>query len=527
MTTHRGTETGDIVVTNPATGIEIAHYPVMDTHALHDIIRRAREAQPAWAALSLATRKQHIARMREWLVEHMDDVADTISDCMGKTRMEALTFDVMPSVFGSAWYEGNAHRHLGVEHLSSTSVLLLNKRIRLFHKPLGVIGIISPWNYPLGIPMHEIVPALLAGNTIVFKTAPETLPVGDVIAEMCAAAGIPENVFHHVVAEGPICGDVMLDKGGVDKLFFTGSVPVGKILAGKAARRLVPISLELGGKDAMIVLDDANIERAARGAVWGGMQNCGQACAGVERVYVQRGVYNDFLDAAKRQLEKLRVSGSESEDSDIGVLTTERQVETVKAHLKDAMEKGAVTFAKQDPLVPNARALAPTILTNVDHGMMAMREETFGPVIGVMPFNTEDEAIALANDSPYGLTASVWSGNATRAERIALRIEAGVITINDHVMSHGITSTPWGGPKDSGGGRGHGRFAFQEVSAPQVVVHDRLAFARRNLWWYPTTGADAAAIKGAITAFHGKGFLKRSRALMRFLARLPKLFRAD
>lgn len=515
----------EIIVRNPATGGEIARFSEAGAAELRDTIQHARSAQLAWAEHPLRDRKQHVALMRDWLVENADHVAETISRCMGKTRMEALAFDVMPSVFGSAWYEKNAGKYLAAERLPSGSILLLNKRSHLFRKPLGVIGIISPWNYPLGIPMHEIIPALLAGNSVVFKTAPETLPVGNLIAQMCAAAELPEYVFNHVIVDGPLCGDVMLEPGGVNKLFFTGSVRVGKILAEKAARNLVPVSLELGGKDAMVVLDDADIERAARGAVWGGMQNCGQACAGVERVYVQRTVYEKFLAVVKQQVENLRVLGPDHDDSDIGVLTTDRQIETVKAHLKDAREKGAVEFAKVESIFRSARALAPTVLTNVSHNMHVMREETFGPVIGVMPFETDGEAVTLANDSPYGLTASVWSRNPARAGKLAMEIEAGAVMINDHLMSHGITPTPWGGSKDSGLGRGHGRFAFEATTGMQVVIHDRLGFARRNLWWYPSSKADYQGIKGTIVGFHGKGLARRTAGFLRLLARLPKMFK--
>lgn len=506
-----------IIVRNPASGEELARYPQIDADQLRSVIRRAREAQVDWAARSLADRRTTVAAMRDWLVEHGEEVAATISECTGKTRFEALAFDVMPSVFGNAWYCRHARRHLAPEKLRAGSVLLLNKQSVLFRKPLGVVGIIAPWNYPLGIPMHEIVPALLSGNSVVFKTAPETLPVGVKIEEMCRAAGLPEHVFNHVIVDGPLCGDVMLEKGGVNKLFFTGSVRVGKLLAEKAAANLVPVSLELGGKDAMIVLDDANVARAAAGAVWGGVQNAGQSCAGVERVYVHRAVYKPFLTALQREIEALRAG------DDFGVLTTDRQVETVRAHLEDAATRGASVFARS-PVAEAGHRIAPLVLTDVTHEMRVMREETFGPVIGVMPFDDVDEAVELANDSPYGLTASVWSRDSERAERVARRVEAGAIMINDHLMSHGITETPWGGPKDSGLGRGHGRFAFHEMTELQVVVHDRLGALPRNLWWQPVTGRDFRAVQGAIAAFHGRGFLRRLAALGRLLAGLPKMF---
>lgn len=461
--------------------------------------------------------------MREWLVEHADVVANNISQCMGKTPFEALAFDVMPAVFGNAWYCKHARRYLAPKILKNGSILLLNKKSILFRKPLGVVGIIAPWNYPLGIPMHEIIPALLAGNSVVFKTAPETIPVGNLIAEMCKFAGLPEGVFNHVIVDGPMCGDVMLEQGGVDKLFFTGSVRVGKLLAEKAAKNLVPVSLELGGKDAMIVLDDANIERAAAGALWGGMQNAGQSCAGVERVYVQQNVLDEFLAAVKHQLSNL---AAEDGSSGIGPLATERQFSTVTEHVREALEQGACEFARL-PSPAGPWRFPPTVLTGVRHDMRVMREETFGPVIGVMPFENEDHALQLANDSAYALTASVWSSDGQRAERIAHRISAGAVMINDHMMSHGMTETPWGGPRDSGLGRGHGQFAFHAMTETQVVVHDRMSFAPRNLWWYPVTDHDYEGVRGAIMAFHGKSIGPRIKNLFRFLKSLPKIFRAN
>lgn len=509
----------EVIVRNPASGEEISRHGEIDAVALSDAIRRARAAQPAWHAIGLANRRRHAEAMRAWLVTHACDVAAAISACTGKTRFEALTFDVLPSVAGNAWYCGHAARFLEPERLRAGNLLLLNKRSTVFHKPLGVIGVISPWNYPLGIPMHEIVPALLAGNSVVFKTAPETLPVGELIVDMCRAAALPENIFQHVIVDGPVCGNVMLDKGGVDKLFFTGSVRVGKWLAARAAENLVPLSLELGGKDAMIVLDDANLERAARGAVWAGVQNCGQTCAGVERIYVQRSVYAPFLEKVKSELNALRVG------KDIGVLTTERQLETVLAHLEDARRRGAELFAPASQAPGTPQSVAPTLVTGVHHGMRMMSEETFGPVIGVMPFDSDAEALALANDSRYGLTASIWSRDTRRAEQLALGIEAGAVTINDHLVSHGMTETPWGGMKESGGGRGHGRHAFAAVTQPQVVIHDRLGFIPGNLWWYPNTDADYQAVRGAIVLRYGMGLRHRLAGLWRLLIRLPKMFR--
>lgn len=474
------------ITRNPATGEIIAETPELDSDQVRNAIQRARATQPAWAATPLAVRCNYIAHLRRLLIEHSDQLAQLISDCVGKTRIEALATEILPAAIGSRWYQKHARRELKPERLPAGSVFFLNKRSTVYRVPWGVVGIISPWNYPLGIPMHEIVPALLAGNTVLFKTAPETLPVGNLLAELIQQTGMPDHVFTHINIDGPLCGDLFLEPGGVDKLFFTGSVRVGKLLMTKAAQTLTPLSLELGGKDAMIVCDDADLERAANGAIWAGLSNAGQSCAGVERLYVHDSVYAPFMSLLKHKVEALRVGRDTDFSVDIGAICTDRQLETIRRHVNEAIATGATVFAQAAANTSQeTHFFPPTVLTGVSHEMAVMREETFGPILGVMPFHDDDEAVRLANDSQYGLTASVWSGNARRATRIARRIRAGAVTINDHLLSHGVTETPWGGFKDSGIGRGHGKFAFEEMTAPQVVITDRLSMLKRQLFWQP------------------------------------------
>ena len=515
-------EAGYTVTLNPVTGEVIARTRELTTEEVRAAIGRARAAQPAWAALPLKRRQQYIAAARRALLDMSDLMALTISRCVGKPRLDALATEIMPSLLGSRWYERHAAQSLAPRRLRGGSLLFFNKQSTLHRLPHGVVGIISPWNYPLGIPMHEIVPALLAGNTVVFKTSPETLPVGSLIDQLFLRAGLPESVFQHLNVDGPLCGDLFLEQDGVDKLFFTGSVRVGKELMGKAAHSLKPLSLELGGKDAMIVCADADLERAAGGAVWAGLSNAGQSCAGVERIYVERAAYEPFLSLLKRKVEALRVNIME----DVGAMCTPRQMATVKSHLDEALSKGAQVYA-QAPLAPGlgGQYIPPTVLTQVDHSMKVMREETFGPVLGVMPCADAEEALALANDSPYGLSGSVWTRDLKKGSSLARRLRAGAVTVNDHLLSHGLTETPWGGFKDSGLGRGHGAFAFEEVTAPQVVVVDWLSFARRNVFWHPYTDDVYRGLKGVMTAFYGEDWRERLAGLGCFLRILPRMFR--
>jgi len=263
----------------------------------------------------------------------------------------------------------------------------------------------------------------------------------------------------------------------------------------------------------MIVCDDADLYRAAAGAVWAGMQNAGQSCGGVERIYVDRKVYNKFLTILKGMVESLRVGDGSDISSDIGAMTTKRQMEVVQHHIDDAVKKGATIYARSKVNSKKGQFMPCMVLTDVNHDMLTMKDETFGPIVGVMPYDTIDEAIALSNDSYLGLTASVWSKNRSKAMKIGRQIKAGAITINDHLMSHGLAETPWGGFKESGIGRTHGDIGFAEMTQPQVIVNDILPFARRNFWWKPSDQRQYEGLKGAIDVLYAKGVSHKIKAL--------------
>jgi succinate-semialdehyde dehydrogenase/glutarate-semialdehyde dehydrogenase len=294
----------------------------------------------------------------------------------------------------------------------------------------------------------------------------------------------------------------------------------------EAAATLTPLVLELGGNDAMLVCEDAHLYRAAAGATWAGFQNCGQSCGGVERIYVHEKVYDPFLEFLKKQVEALRVGYDDNFNVDMGAMTTERQVAVVKGHLEDALAKGAVIYARSpQPEGEGAGNFLPAVvLTRVTHEMLVMREETFGPVVGVMKVRDMEEAVALANDSHLGLTGSVWSKNWGKAEALARRIQAGVVTINDHLMSHGLAETPWGGFKQSGIGRTHGAIGLAEMTQPQVIVHDMLPFARRSMWWYPHGKGLYRGLLGALEFLYGKSIPRRFKGLGRLLTIVPRYF---
>jgi acyl-CoA reductase-like NAD-dependent aldehyde dehydrogenase len=368
--------------------------------------------------------------------------------------------------------------------------------------------------------------ALLAGNAVILKAASETQMVGRAIERCFNNLALPPGVFSYLNMPGSAAGKALLE-AGVDKLFFTGSVPVGKTLMALAAETLTPLVLELGGNDPMLVCPDADLQRAVAGAVWAGMQNCGQSCGGVERIYVHRSVYEPFVDALAQAVRQLRIGIDTDYKVDLGAMTTSKQMREVERQVAAATAAGAVIAAQsQAPAGTGGHFMPAMLLTHVDHTMDIMRLETFGPVLGVMAVDDMDQAIALANDSDLGLTASVWTRNAEEGEGLARQIRAGVVMINDHLMSHGLPETPWGGFKQSGMGRTHGAIGMAEMTQVQCLVHDHLPGVKRDLWWHPHGPAVYRGMRGILELRFGEGIKTRLKGLGCLLWLLPRVFRS-
>lgn len=507
---------------NPATGELLGELPHTSSHHFPLIFKQARLAQKLWAEKTFRQRRVHLIKMRDYIRDNADELARIISEDNGKTRMDALTTEVLPCLLSCDWYGDNAAKVLAPERRNPSSLIWFGKRSEIRYQPLGVVGIISPWNYPLSIPFGEVVMGLMAGNAIVLKVAAATPLAGKAIERIVAAGDLPAGLFTHIIGSGSAVSTAMFENG-IDKLFFTGSVPTGKHLMAQAAPTLTPLSLELGGKDPMIVLEDADLERAADGAAWAGYQNAGQSCGGVERVYVHESVYQRFIDLLSKRTQNLRhgVPGPGFE-TDIGAMTTASQRQTVASHLAEAVSAGATIIAQsQGPAHGPGHFHPATLITGVDHTMTLMREETFGPVIPVMAFRSEDEAVKLANDSMMALTASIWTRNTGRGKALANRINGGVVAINDHLYTHGMTDLPWGGPGESGIGRTHGPEGLKEMSKTKVVNWDWLR-AKRNVWWYPQDARSYQAIRHAIDLAAPKsalGFLRSAAGLLPTLVR--------
>ena len=522
MTAHDQTE-----CVNPATGQRMATLPLHTPEHVAQAVRRARQAQAAWSALPVARRVQHMKRVRAYITANADELAEIISRDNGKTRTDALATEVLPATMAIDYYNRRANALLRDKRLMPGNLLMANKVSRLVRVPFGVIGIISPWNYPFSIPFSEVVMGLLAGNAVVLKVASQTQLVGRAIERCMSAARLPQGLFSHLNLPGRVAGTALLESG-VDKLFFTGSVPVGKTLMAEAARTLTPVVLELGGNDPMLVCPDADLERAAAGAVWAGLQNCGQSCGGIERIYIHRSIYRPFLEKLRYRIQRLRVGYDTDYRVDLGAMTTTKQKIEVEQQIQQALDLGAERFA-QSPVPKSARGnfLPAVLLTDVTHEMDVMRMETFGPVLGAMPVDSMQQALALANDSDLGLTASVWTRHWSKGMALARQIKAGVVTINDHLMSHGLAETPWGGFKLSGIGRSHGAEGMAEMTQVQCLVQDVMPAVKKNFWWHPHGPEVYKGVRGVIDLLYGHGAGQRLRGLVNLLKVFPRTFRGS
>ena len=514
----------ETICLNPATGQELGRVPLQSPDDVAVAVAAARAAQPAWAAAPLKERARAIRLVRDYILAHADELAATIARDNGKTRADAMVAEVLPATVAANYYPKKARAWLRDKKPGPALLLLANKRTRLVRQPWGVVGIISPWNYPFTIPFSEVICGLLAGNSVVLKVASETQMVAQAMQRCLDAADLPPGVFTCLNLPGRQAGPAFL-AAGVDKLFFTGSVGVGKELMALAAQSLTPVNLELGGNDAMLVCPDADLERAAAGAVWGGMVNTGQTCGGVERIYVHQSVAAEFLERLCAKVKALRVGYDTDFNVDLGAMTTTRQVELVKAHLADALEQGAV-IAAQSESPEGPHFLPATVLTGVNHAMRVMREETFGPVLAVMEVGDMDQALRLANDSDLGLTGSVWSRDRRAARALARRVKAGVVMINDHLMSHGLAEAPWGGFKNSGVGRSHGQDGFNEMTQVQALVDDLMPWAKRDLWWHPQDLVQYQGLRGMLRMLYGQGLATRLDGMRALLRLLPRMFKS-
>ena len=508
----------EVISYDPGTGAEIGRAPLSSSAEVREAVAAARRAQPAWASLAYRQRGRVILQARKLMLAERDELALLVSRETGKPVAEALSMEIVPTLDAMHYFAQAAGNLLRPQKIDIGQYGLMGRSSSIVFRPLGVIGIISPWNFPLATPADEVVMALMAGNAVVLKPSELTPLIALRLGDIFKRAGLPAGLLEIITGDGST-GAALID-ARVDKIMFTGSVATGKRVAEAAAKYLTPVVLELGGKDPMIILEDADIENAARGAVWGAFANSGQACASVERCYVQTSIAPKFIEQVLQETRALKQGLGTESDIDVGAMSNERQLQIVADHVNDAKQRGAqVLTGGQRGSNLAGLFYEPTVLTEVNHSMTIMRDETFGPVLPVMTFTDEDEAIKLANDSIYGLTASVWTKDIARGKRLAERIEAGTVMVNEVVYTHGIAQTPWGGVKDSGYGRTHGRMGLLELVHPQHIHVNRLSFLP-DLWWFRYSPRARKLFGGLASNFTTGSIVKTSLLLPQMVRRL-------
>lgn len=488
-------------LSSPATREPIGELECATDDEVRAMVRRAREAQPAWEALGPVGRAKYLRRALAALVRRQSELVDVIVRESGKPRSEALMIDVFAAADSLSYLARNAPRWLRAERTPTHGVLRITKKVEVHHQPLGVVGVISPWNGPLILSLNPAIQALIAGNTVVVKPSEVTPASGKLAVDLFTGSGIPDGVIQ--VAEGDGQTGAALVDGGVDKVHFTGSVATGRRIAEACGRQLIPCTLELGGNDAMIVCSDADLDAAAGGAVVGSMFNTGQYCCGTERVYVVADVAEEFTTKVVERVSALRQGTSGS--FDVGPMFWDRQLDKVAEQVDAALAGGAkalVGGGRNDDLP--GLFFEPTVLTDVDSEMAVMREETFGPVLPIVPVASVDEAVKLANDSSYGLAGSVYTADEASGVEIAKRLHTGSVSVNDMAMTYGVPEAPFGGRRDSGVGQANGKAGVRSFTHAQPIVIDRFG-GKQTAAQYPYTPAAERTMQRLIRLLWGRG----------------------
>jgi acyl-CoA reductase-like NAD-dependent aldehyde dehydrogenase len=464
-------------VRSPASGVTIEHVGITDSSDIPAVVARAREVQPHWERLGIAARARIFKRAQKWLLANQQRVVETIVAENGKTYEDALLPEFWYGVHSVGFWAANAEKYLADDRVRlSRSPFVLGKELRVAHHAHGVVGVIGPWNYPLLNNFGDAVPALLAGNSVILKPASATPLTSLLMAEMLSECGVPDGVFQVLIAPGSAMSGLI---DGVDMVMFTGSTENGRKVLERAAKTLTPVSLELGGNDPMLVLDDASVERAARCAAQYGFSNAGQVCIGTERIYVDRTIYEEFIARLGEITRGLRVGLPGAPGAvDIGAITTEGQLATIQEHVADALAKGARLVSGGHRVTGRGYFHEPTVLADCTPDMLVMRDETFGPVLAIAPVSGDDEAVQQANDSPYGLTASVFTRNLDRGRAIARRLAAGAVMVNDSQIHYLALELPMSGWKNSGLGTRHGIDGIRKYTKPQTIVVTRFGPAK-------------------------------------------------
>src|SRR6476660_7697461 len=505
---------------NPATGELVGSVATITPDQVQGVVDDVARIQPAWAELSLEDRGRYLRRAATALLDDIDEIAELLVREQGKPRAEAYTMELLPTVDALHWCAKAGPKILADEKVGMTQAFTLSKSGHFSYEPIGVVGVIAPWNYPWSIPFGAVAIALMAGNGVVLKPASLTPLLGERIRDVFEKAGLPEGLVR-VVHGGGAIGSALCESSA-QKIFFTGSVEVGRKVGEICAARLKGSVLELGGKDQQIVCADADLGTAISGCVWGGFANAGQTCSGIERTYVVREVADRFVEGVVRRASELTVGDPMEWETEIGPMVSEDQFGVVSELVDDALGAGAERAAGGPREVAgfSGKFIAPTVLAGVEDEMRIMREEIFGPVVPIIVVDSEEEALRRANDSKFGLVSSVWTKDRAKGERMARRIESGMVWINDHSYTHAACQCSWGGDKESGLGRSHSKFGFYECVDIKLVSWE--PGIARDMWWHPYDRSLADAIRASAKLLYGRNG-QRAAALREGLGPLLKV----
>jgi acyl-CoA reductase-like NAD-dependent aldehyde dehydrogenase len=504
---------------SPIDGRRMGAVAVTRPEDVQAVVDDVAAVQPFWAQLPLVDRARYMRRTGQVIIDNLDELSELLTREQGKPRNESFSMELVPTVDSLRWIAEAGQRLLASEKVP-LPLFVRPKSARFVYEPLGVVGVIAPWNYPWSIPFGEVAIALMAGNGVVLKPSELTPLIGERIRWVFERAGLPEGIVRVAHGDGEV-GNALVESSAA-KIFFTGSAEVGRRVGIACAERFKRSVLELGGKDPMIVCADANLPNAISGCLWGGFANAGQTCSGIERVYVLREVADRFIEGVTGGARELEVGDPMQWTTEIGPMVSHEQYEIVEELVDDAVAQGAVMRCGGPVEMPGYEGrdfYAPTVLTDVTPEMRIMREEIFGPVVPIVTVESEEEAISLANDSVFGLGASVWTRDRAHGERIAARIAAGMVWINDHMYSHGVCACSWGGVKESGLGRSHSKFGFYECVNVKLVSWE--ASRARDFWWHPYDESLGKGLHAAAQLLYGRdadkaGALRRgARPLLR------------
>jgi acyl-CoA reductase-like NAD-dependent aldehyde dehydrogenase len=515
VTATEETAAAELHPVNPATLEPVGRVAVTTPAGLEEAVGEARVAQADWGRRTLGQRARLLSDATQALLDSADEIVAAIVAETGKPRVEALTAELLVAAETLSWLAGAVPHALRPERLRLTQRYLAHKRAWLLYEPLGVVGVVSPWNFPFGIAFSQAATALAAGNAAIVKPSELTPHSGAWVEEVFRRAGAPPGLVRTIQGSGATVGDALVGHRGVDLILFTGSTEVGRHVAVRAAERLVPAILELGGKDPMLVLDDADVDRAVAGALWGSFANCGQVCSGIERIYVMAPLYEAFSERLAARVASLRVGRGEDPASELGPLITERQLGRVEGLVADAVEHGAevVTGGARADIGLPGWFFRPTVLAGEPARARLAEEEIFGPVVTVCKIDNEADGVRRANASRFGLGASVWTRDQRRARRVAARLRAGSVWMNDCSYSYGTAEAPWGGRGESGHGRTHSRHGLYALSHLKFVDSDSGRVTPP--WWFPYDGHVTSGLRVALDVLHRDGGRARAAAVWR------------